>query len=92
MKSVWRFIQAPGKEEKRFGKHPTQKPIALVERCLLASTNPGDFVLDPFSGGGTTLVACVKTNRHGLGIELEAKHVELSARRLEHVGMPLPIN
>ena len=92
MKSVWRFIQAPGKEEKKFGKHPTQKPIALVERCLLASTQPGDYVLDPFSGGGTTLVACVKTNRHCLGIELEAKHVELSARRLEHASAtPLPI-
>ena len=85
MKSVWR-ISAPNASEKKFGKHPTQKPVALVERCLLASTQPGDFVLDPFSGGGTTAVACVKTNRHCLGIELEARHVEISMRRLEQLA------
>ncbi len=81
MKSVWR-IKSPAFAEKKFGKHPTQKPVALVERCLLASTSPGDLVLDPFSGGGTTAVACIKTNRHCLGIELESKHIEMSAQRL----------
>jgi len=90
MKSVWR-LSAPGTAEKKFGKHPTQKPVALVERCLLASTQPGDFVLDPFSGGGTTAVACVKTQRHCLGIELEAKHVEMSARRIEHAAGAKPV-
>jgi site-specific DNA-methyltransferase (adenine-specific) len=88
MKSVWRFIQSPPKAEKIFGKHPTQKPLALIERCLLASTNAGDFVLDPFAGGGTTPVACIRTKRHGLGIELETKHVELAARRLEQAAGP----
>jgi site-specific DNA-methyltransferase (adenine-specific) len=83
MKSVWR-ISAPAAPEKKFGKHPTQKPLALVERCLLASTQPGDFVFDPFSGGGTTAVACLKTQRRCLGIELEAKHIEIAARRLEN--------
>jgi site-specific DNA-methyltransferase (adenine-specific) len=87
MKSVWR-IPAPGTAEKKFGKHPTQKPVALVERCLLASTQPGDFVLDPFSGGGTTAVACAKTNRYCLGIELETRHIEMSVRRLEQVAGP----
>jgi site-specific DNA-methyltransferase (adenine-specific) len=87
MKSVWR-ISAPGGGEKKMGKHPTQKPIALVERCLLASTHVGDFVLDPFSGGGTTAVACAKIQRHCLGIELEAKHVEMAARRLEPLAAP----
>ena len=81
MKSVWR-LSTPATAEKQFGKHPTQKPLALVGRCLLASTQPGDFVLDPFSGGGTTAVACVKAGRHCLGIELEAKHLEMSQRRL----------
>jgi site-specific DNA-methyltransferase (adenine-specific) len=90
MKSVWR-IPAPAMAEKEFGKHPTQKPVALVERCLLASTQPGDFVLDPFSGGGTTAVACLKTQRHCLGIELETKHVEMSARRLENAIDAKPI-
>jgi site-specific DNA-methyltransferase (adenine-specific) len=90
MKSVWR-IAAPAAGEKKFGKHPTQKPVALIERCLLASTHPGDFVLDPFSGGGTTAVACARTGRHCLGIELEPRHVEMSARRLEQVGSVAPI-
>ena len=90
MKSVWRLIQAPRKEEKKFGKHPTQKPLALVERCLLASTQLGDLVLDPFSGGGTTVVASVRTGRCGLGIELDARHLELAARRLaDALGLQL---
>ncbi len=87
MKSVWR-ITAPGQGEKKFGKHPTQKPVALVERCLLAATDPQGYVLDPFSGGGTTAVACVRTQRHCLGIELEAKHIEMSMRRLEQTASP----
>src|SRR5260221_9977808 len=56
MKSVWE-IRPPESWEKRFGKHPTQKPVALLERILLASTNEGDLVLDPFAGSGTTLPA-----------------------------------
>jgi site-specific DNA-methyltransferase (adenine-specific) len=87
MKSVWR-IAAPTMAEKKFGKHPTQKPVALIERCILASTHPGDFVLDPFSGGGTTALACARTGRHCLGIELETKHIEMSGRRLENVSAP----
>ena len=51
MKDVWRFT-APGRDEKTLGKHPTQKPLALLERLLLASTVEGDLVLDPFMGGG----------------------------------------
>jgi DNA modification methylase len=53
--NVW-TMTAPGGAEKEFGKHPTQKPVALIERCLLASTNEGDLVLDPFLGGDTTAV------------------------------------
>ena len=51
MSLIW-TLSAPGNAEKTFGKHPTQKPIALIERCLVASTNEGDMILDPFSGGG----------------------------------------
>ena len=57
---IW-TMSAPGNEEKTHGKHPTQKPVALIERCLLASTNEGDLVLDPFLGNGTTAVAAVHT-------------------------------
>ena len=56
MKTVWRFT-APGKGEKLHGKHPTQKPVALIDRCLRASTNPGELVVDPFAGSGATAVA-----------------------------------
>jgi site-specific DNA-methyltransferase (adenine-specific) len=64
---------APGNDEKANGKHPTQKPVALIERCLLASTNPGDLVLDPFLGGGTTAIACVRLKRGCVGIELDPR-------------------
>ncbi len=83
MKSVWRFT-APGREEKLFGKHPTQKPLKLIERCLLASTNLGDFVLDPFNGSGTTGVAAIKTNRKYVGIELSQDYLDLSIKRIKN--------
>jgi site-specific DNA-methyltransferase (adenine-specific) len=81
MKSVWE-IRPPESWEKKFGKHPTQKPVALLERILLASTNEGDLVLDPFLGGGTTLVAAFRLRRHALGCELSAEFLTLSLRRL----------
>jgi len=76
-------MTAPSGEEKRFGKHPTQKPVALVERCLLASTNEGDLVLDPFLGNGTTAVASLRLKRGCVGIELDLRHVEMAARRAD---------
>jgi site-specific DNA-methyltransferase (adenine-specific) len=81
MKTVW-TMPAPGKAEKQFGKHPTQKPVALIERCLLASTSPGDFVLDPFMGAGTTAVAAFRAHRHFVGIELETKWIEQAKKRV----------
>jgi site-specific DNA-methyltransferase (adenine-specific) len=82
MKSVWR-IHAPRSVEKRFGKHPTQKPVALVERCILASTNEGDLILDPFLGAGTTAMGAVRTRRRCVGIEMEESSVKLSVVRLK---------
>src|SRR5258706_10176318 len=81
MKSVWE-IRPPESWEKRFGKHPTQKPVALLERILLASTNEGDLVLDPFAGGATTLVAALRLRRHALGCDLSLDYLQLSVRRL----------
>jgi site-specific DNA-methyltransferase (adenine-specific) len=81
MKSVWE-IRPPETWEKKFGKHPTQKPIALLERILLASSNEGDLVLDPFLGGGTTLLATFRLRRHALGCELSLDYVSLSIRRI----------
>jgi len=83
MKSVWRFT-APGAAEKTFGKHPTQKPVALIERCLLAATREGDWVLDPFVGSGTTAVAAKNLHRRCVGIELDASHLSKTVSRLSH--------
>lgn len=80
MKTVWR-ISAPSNAEKVCGKHPTQKPIALIERCLLASTSEGDLILDPFLGGGTTAVVAVKLKRACIGIELDLGHLNLACQR-----------
>lgn len=84
MKSVWR-IKPPSASEKLFGKHPTQKPIELVMRCIDASTQIGDFVLDPFSGSGTTGVAALTMERKFCGIELESDFIDLSVKRLTNL-------
>jgi len=63
-------------------KHPTQKPVALLERILLASTNEGDTVLDPFLGGGTTLLTAFRLRRRAIGCELSLDYINLSIRRL----------
>lgn len=81
MKSVWNFT-APKPEEKIYGKHPTQKPLALLDRVVIASTKKGDFVLDPFAGSGTTAVACLRQGRKCVGIELSHDYLELSTKRL----------
>jgi site-specific DNA-methyltransferase (adenine-specific) len=79
---IW-TMTAPGGDEKTFGKHPTQKPVALIERCLLASTNEGDLILDPFLGGGTTAIAAIKLNRGCVGIELDDAHARLAIIRAD---------
>jgi site-specific DNA-methyltransferase (adenine-specific) len=81
MKTVWR-ISAPNGEEKEFGKHPTQKPVALLERIILASTRQGDLIFDPFSGSSTTGVAAIQTGRRFVGTELECHFIDLSVARL----------
>ena len=79
---IW-TMTAPTNAEKEHGKHPTQKPVALVERCLLASTNEGDLVLDPFLGNGTTAVASLRLKRGCVGIELDLHHVEIAVKRVK---------
>ncbi len=82
MKSVWP-IYPPANDEKVFGKHPTQKPVGLLERIISASSNPGDLVLDPFMGACTTGVAAVRLKRKFLGIELEAQYVDTAIKRIK---------
>jgi site-specific DNA-methyltransferase (adenine-specific) len=81
MKSVWSILP-PDKSEKRHGKHPTQKPVALLERILLAASDEGDLVLDPFLGGGTTIVSALRLRRHAFGCDLDIESVNLSLRRI----------
>ena len=90
MKDVWTFT-APKPEEKSLGKHPTQKPLALLERIILSATNPGDFVLDPFMGSGTTAAACALLARHFVGTELDAVYIELGIRRLDRLTVDLAV-
>jgi len=82
MKSVW-TIAAPNGEEKIFGKHPTQKPIQLLTRIIMASTLENALVFDPFSGSSTTGVACILNNRRFIGCELENEYIDLSIARLQ---------
>ena len=87
MKDVWSFT-APKSEEKKLGKHPTQKPLMLLERILLAASRPGDLVMDPFLGSGTTAIAAALLGRRCLGIESDAAHVELARGRLHRALQP----
>ena len=80
MTDVWR-IPAVSSWEKKQGKHPTQKPLRLLYRIILASTNEGDTILDPFSGSGTTGIAANLLNRKYIGIEQDKKFCELSLNR-----------
>jgi site-specific DNA-methyltransferase (adenine-specific) len=66
-----------------YENHPTQKPVALLERIILASSNPGDVVLDPFSGTFTTSFVAKKLGRQSIGIEIEEEYVKIGLRRLD---------
>ena len=93
MRSDWLFPICSGPERLKDGvgrkAHPTQKPEALLSRILLASTAPGDLVLDPFFGTGTTGAAARRLGRRWLGIERDAVYAEAAAERIANVR-PLP--
>ena len=82
MRSVW-AMGTPKPAEKKFGKHPTQKPIDLLVRIVLASTDKNDIVLDPFTGSSTTGLASILNNRKFIGIDLEKKYLDLSVKRFK---------
>lgn len=87
MTDEWR-LPAIAKWEKSCGKHPTQKPLGVLTRLLQASTKPNDWVLDPFSGSGTTGIAANLLGRKYLGLEIEE---EFLAMRVKHDGKNLKI-
>ncbi len=78
MRSLW-AINTPRNGEKKYGKHPTQKPEELLERIILAASNEGDIILDPFCGSATTGVAAIKHNRKFIGIDSEREYINTLA-------------
>jgi len=85
MRSVW-AIGAIKSYEKKFGKHPTQKPQELLKRIILASTDKGDLILDPFTGSSTTGIMAIKLGRKFVGIDTEKEYLDLSIQRFEDLS------
>jgi DNA modification methylase len=81
LSSVW-FIPSVPKKEKLHGYHPTQKPLRLVRRAILASSREGDLVFDPFCGSGTTGVAAKELGRFFVGAEKQEEYAKLAERRI----------
>ena len=91
MQNVWHIPLCTGPERLKVnGKkaHSTQKPEALLYRVILSATNPGDIILDPFFGSGTTGAMAKKLQRHFLGIEQEADYIALAEERLAEIEAP----
>ncbi len=79
---MWNFA---GESRKRVG-HPAPFPVELPKRCIKLFSFVGDTVLDPFLGSGSTLVACVLTNRKGIGVEIDKKYCEIAKNRIINEG------
>lgn len=85
MKDVWSGALTP-KSEKHFGKHPTQKPEYLLERIILASTEAGALVLDPFVGSGTTAVVANRLGRDAIGIDNNSEYLQIAKARISNLN------
>jgi DNA modification methylase len=88
MRSDWKLPLCTGKERLRINgekAHPTQKPEALLERVIISSSNPGDIVLDPFFGTGTTGAVAKKLGRHWIGIEAEESYISMAKQRIDSI-------
>ena len=87
MPDVWK-IPAPGMWEKKCGKHPTQKPLRLLYRIILACTHEGDTILDPFAGSCTTGITANLLGRKFIGIDMSEEYLQLGIRRKEEISDP----
>ena len=85
MSDVWK-IPAPGLWEKKCGKHPTQKPLRLLYRIILACTHEGDTILDPFAGSCTTGIAANLLGRKFIGMDMSEEFLQLGIRRLDEIN------
>ncbi len=83
--TIWRIAR----EQQQQGKlHPVAFPLAIPIRCISATTDPGDLVLDPFMGSGTSLLAARDCGCRAIGIEVEERYCEIAAKRLEQGVLP----
>ena len=82
MKDVWKSSTTKP-SEKTHGNHPTQKPMKIIERIVLASTKEDDYILDCFAGSGTTNVVAYKNNRNSVGIDLSSEYLDIARKRLQ---------
>ena len=83
-KDVW-TTSLTKPSEKKCGKHPTQKPLEILDKIILASTKENDLILDPFCGSSTTGISAVRLNRRYIGIDNEKEYIELSKRRYKEI-------
>jgi site-specific DNA-methyltransferase (adenine-specific) len=83
LQTIWTDIPNITRTEQDLRHYPTQKPVALLERILSLASDPGDRVLDPFCGSGTTLVAAARLDRVAMGIDLSPQAVQVAGARLE---------
>lgn len=84
MKDVW-TTSLTKPSEKKCGKHPTQKPLEILDKIIIASTKENDLILDPFCGSSTTGISAVKLNRSYIGIDNEKEYIDLSIRRYKEI-------
>ena len=82
MRTVWDLSNNKNREELKYGKHPTQKPIKILTRMIKLSSKPGDIMLTPFAGAGSECVAAKMTGRHYIVFEIEKEYCDISEVRL----------
>ncbi|OJI07168.1 MAG: site-specific DNA-methyltransferase [Candidatus Micrarchaeum sp. ARMAN-1] len=86
MRTVWDIPNNKTSEELKYGKHPTQKPLRICERIILASTKEKDTILVPFCGSGSECVAALKLDRHFIAFEIDPVYVAVANKRIEQEG------
>lgn len=86
MRTVWDIPNNKARSEIAFGKHPTQKPLRLLRRMILMSSQEDDLVLVPFAGAGSECVAALELNRRFIGMEIDPTFVDIANRRLEEAS------
>lgn len=92
VRTVWDIPNNKSKEEIRYGKHPTQKPLRVLERIILASSSEGELCLVPFCGSGSACLSAKLNRRNFIGFEIEEKFIELAKKRLDNtIEKPLSV-